>query len=291
MIDTSRIEISGAGLRCTDVVRAARRSAWTELTPDALTRAGQSYELAVELGAKGAVYGRTTGVGANRHIVVDPGAADLHGLRLLRSHAGGSGEPLSDDAVRAVMVIRLNQLAAAGSGVHPRLLRALEQALRVGALPLVHTRGAIGTGDLTALAEIALTLAGELPWASGGIEPVPISPGDALAFISSNAATLGEAVLAWHDLNRLLAASHVVTALTFRALGGSAEAYDERVHAARPHPGSVRCAADLRRLLTGSGDPLPGAGCRTPSGCGPSRRCRGRRSTRPPGWVRCWRST
>lgn len=75
----------------------------------------------------------------------------------------GSGEPLSDDAVRAVMVIRLNQLAAAGSGVHPRLLRALEQALRVGALPLVHTRGAIGTGDLTALAEIGLTLAGELP--------------------------------------------------------------------------------------------------------------------------------
>ncbi|MFF8572413.1 aromatic amino acid ammonia-lyase [Streptomyces sp. NPDC015140] len=266
MIDTSRIEISGAGLRCTDVVRAARRSAWTELTPDALSRAEQSYELAVELGAKGAVYGRTTGVGANRHIVVDPGAADLHGLRLLRSHAGGSGEPLSDDAVRAVMVIRLNQLAAAGSGVHPRLLRALEQALRVGALPLVHTRGAIGTGDLTALAEIALTLAGELPWASGGIEPVPISPGDALAFISSNAATLGEAVLAWHDLNRLLAASHVVTALTFRALGGSAEAYDERVHAARPHPGSVRCAADLRRLLTGSGDPVPGRRLQDPFG-------------------------
>ncbi|MFE0417763.1 aromatic amino acid ammonia-lyase [Streptomyces tendae] len=266
MTDSSRVEISGTGLRCADVVRVARRSAWTEPTPEALDRAGQSYELAVELGAKGAVYGRTTGVGANRHIVVDPDAADLHGLRLLRSHAGGTGEPLPDDAVRAVMVIRLNQLAAGGSGVHPRLLRALDQALRVGALPLVHSRGAIGTGDLTALAEIALTLAGELPWASGGIEPVAISPGDALAFISSNAATLGEAVLAWHDLSRLLAASHIVTALTFCALGGSSEAYDERVHAARPHPGSVRCAADLRRLLTAAGDLPPGRRLQDPFG-------------------------
>ncbi|MFD4789591.1 aromatic amino acid ammonia-lyase [Streptomyces sp. NPDC058459] len=266
MTDSSRILISGAGLKCADVVRVARRSAWPKLAPEALTRAAQSYELAVELGAKGAVYGRTTGVGANRHIVVDPDGADLHGLRLLRSHAGGTGAPLPDDAVRAVMAVRLNQLAAAGSGVHPRLLRALEQALRVGALPLVHTRGAIGTGDLTALAEIALTLAGELPWESGGIDPVAISPGDALAFISSNAATLAEAVLAWHDLSRLLAASHVVTALTFCALGGSAEAYDERVHASRPHPGAVRCAAELRRLLTEGGDLPPGRRLQDPFG-------------------------
>lgn len=266
MTDTSRIEISGAGLRCADVVRVARRSAWTELTPDAVTRAKLSYKLAVELGAKRAVYGRTTGVGANRHTVVDPESADQHGLRLLRSHAGGTGEALPDDAVRAVMAIRLNQLAAGGSGVHPRLLRALETALRVGALPHVHSRGAIGTGDLAALAEIALTVAGELPWAAGDLDPVAISPGDALAFISSNAATLGQAVLVWHDLTRLLASSHVVTALTFCALGGSAEAYSERVHAARPHRGAVRCAAEMRRLLTAAGDLPAGRRLQDPFG-------------------------
>jgi len=254
MTDSSRIEISGAGLRCADVVRVARRSAWTELAPAAVTRAAQSYELAVELGAKRAVYGRTTGVGANRHTVVDPESTDQHGLRLLRSHAGGTGEPLPDDVVRAVMTVRLNQLAAGGSGVHPRLPRALESALRIGALPMIRSRGAIGTGDLTALAELALTLAGELPWAAGDLDPVPISPGDALAFISSNAATLAAAVLAWHDLSRLLAASHVVTALTFVAMGGSTEAYSERVHRARPHPGAVSCAAALRRLLVDGAD-------------------------------------
>ncbi|MFF0148812.1 histidine ammonia-lyase [Amycolatopsis sulphurea] len=266
MTDSSRIEINGTGLRCADAVRVARLSAWAELAPGAMARAEQSYELAVELGAKRAVYGRTTGVGANRHTVVDPESVDQHGLRLLRSHAGGTGEPLPGDAVRAAMLVRLNQLAAAGSGVHPRLLRALETALRVGAQPLVHSRGAIGTGDLTALAEIALTLAGELPWAAGALDPVAISPGDALAFISSNAATLAQAVLAWHDLSRLLDASTVVTALTFCALGGSAEAYSERVHQARPHPGAVRCAARLRRLLTAADDLPAGRRLQDPFG-------------------------
>jgi histidine ammonia-lyase len=198
--------------------------------------------------------------------VIDPDTADQHGLRLLRSHAGGTGPPLPDEVVRAALVIRLNQLVAAGSGVHPRLPRALAAALRAGALPHVHSRGAIGTGDLTALAEIALTLAGERPWATGALEPVAISPGDALAFISSNAATLAEAVLAWHDLVRLLEAGHVVAALTFCALGGSAEAYSERVHAARPHPGSVRCAARLRRLLTSGNDLPPGRRLQDPFG-------------------------
>jgi len=266
MLDSGRIRLDGSHLRCPDVVRAARHGAGVELNPDAVGRAERAYLLAREIGAKRAVYGRTTGVGANRHAVVDPDGADLHGLRLLRSHAAGTGEPYPDDVVRATLVIRLNQLAAAGSGVHPRLLRALEEALRVRAVPLVHSRGAIGTGDLTALAEIALTIAGQRPWRVGTLDPVPISPGDALGFISSNAATLAESVLLWHELRRLLHASHVIAALSYCALGGSPEAFSELVHAARPHPGTVRCAAEVRRILMPDGDPPPGRRLQDPFG-------------------------
>ncbi|MFI9029500.1 aromatic amino acid ammonia-lyase [Streptomyces sp. NPDC053560] len=246
---STSLRINGTALTCADIVRVARKGVPVHLADDALKRAGRAYEIARDSGAKRAVYGRTTGVGANRHAVVAADSADQHGLRLLRSHAGGSGEPLPDDVVRAGLLVRLNQLAAAGSGVHPRLLRALETALREDALPSVHARGAIGTGDLTTLAEIALTLAGERPWAGRSLDPVPISPGDALAFISSNAVTLAESVLAWHDLRRLLRASHVITALSYRALGGSPEAFSEVVHAARPHHGSLYCAAEMRRIL------------------------------------------
>ncbi len=266
MANSSRIRVDGRSLRCGDVVRIGRRSASVELDEDAVERAAKAYRIARDSGAKRAVYGRTTGVGANRHAVVDPDAVDQHGLRLLRSHAGGTGDFLPDAIVRSTLVIRLNQLAAAGSGVHPRLLHALEAALRVGAVPMVHSRGAIGTGDLSALAEIALTIAGERPWAVGSLEPVPISPGDALGFISSNAATLAESVLAWHDLRRLLYGSHVVAALSYCALGGSPEAFSEPVHAARPHGGSVRCAAEMRRLLMPDREPPAGRRLQDPFG-------------------------
>ena len=60
-----------------------------------------------------------------------------------------------------MMAVRLNQLAAGGSGVDPRVLDALVAALDTGAVPAVHQIGAIGTGDLCALADLALALCGD----------------------------------------------------------------------------------------------------------------------------------
>ncbi len=254
------VDIDGSSLTCADVVRVARDGAGLRLEPAARARAELAWEVVERVAAERQVYGRTTGVGANRHDEVSAEAAPSHGLRLLRSHAGGVGAQLSADVVRATMAVRLNQLAAGGSGVHPRVLDALERAIGLGALPSLHRVGAIGTGDLTALAELGLTLAGERPWAVGTAPPVALDTGDALALMSSNAATIGESALACHDLQLLLRASHAVTALSFVALGGSPEAYAATVHEARPHPGQVRCAAEMRRLL--GLDTSPGLGRR-----------------------------
>jgi len=260
------VRIDGRSLTCAEIVRVARGGVSVVLDGTARKRAQDAWELVEDIAARRQVYGRTTGVGANRQEQVGGEAALGHGLRLLRSHAGGVGPPLPDDQVRATLVVRLNQLAAGGSGVHPQLLDALEHAIRVGAVPSVHRFGAIGTGDLTVLAEIGLTLAGERPWRTGELPPVSVGTGDALAFMSSNAATLSESVLACADLQLLLSASHAVAALSFLALGGSAEAYASVVHEFRAHPGQVRCAAEMRRLL-GIGDaPVPGRRIQDPFG-------------------------
>jgi histidine ammonia-lyase len=258
--------VDGRTLRCEDVRQVAEEQPVVTVDEAAMRRAEDAWRLVTELSARREIYGRTTGVGANRDLTIDEDSGPEHGKRLLRSHAGGAGELLPPDHVRAMLLIRLNQLAAGGSGVHPRVLTALADALTGGALPRVHSTGAIGTGDLTVLAETGLTLAGERPWAVGHVPPVLLDTSDALAFMSSNAATLGEATLACLSLERLLRASHVVAALSYVVLGGSPEAYATAVHAARPHPGQVQCAGEMRRLLGMVGAPPAGRRIQDPYG-------------------------
>ncbi|HEV7209832.1 MAG TPA: aromatic amino acid ammonia-lyase [Mycobacteriales bacterium] len=243
------IHLDGATLRCAQIDAVARRGAGVRVDPAARVRVADAHGSVELTVVRRPVYGRTTGVGAQRHDAVPEADLGEHGSRLLRSHAACVG-PLEDrSTVRATLLVRLNQLLSAGAGVRPEVVDALAAALREGAVPNLHRWGAVGTGDLSSLAELALTLAGELPWAAGGLPPVVLDSGDALALISSNALTVATAALAAIDLAELLRAATVVGALSFCALEGSWEAYDEQVHDARPYPGALTVAADLRALL------------------------------------------
>ncbi|WP_328442623.1 aromatic amino acid ammonia-lyase [Amycolatopsis sp. NBC_00438] len=260
------IRVDGRTLRCADVVTAARTEGplGIDVSIAALRGAEHAWKLAEELSTRRVVYGRTTGVGANKDDTV--ASSKEHGLRLLRSHAGGSGDPMPPGQVRGMMLIRLNQLLAGRSGISPELIGALAEAVRTGALPLVHRLGAIGTGDLAPLAETALALTGERDWLAGHVPAVPVHAGDALAFMSSNAATLAEATLAAMRLDALTRASHAIAALTYVALDGNPEAYATPVHEARPHAGQVACAAEMRRLLGMHQTPKPGRRIQDPFG-------------------------
>ena len=241
------VALDGHGLTCALLHTIVRDGAPVSVSPDGLARAAAAHRIAIELTGRRPVYGRTTGVGANREFTAerDPD----HGLRLLRSHAGGAGPSVDPWIARAMLAVRLNQLAAAGSGVDPALLDVLAHALNEGLTPPMRRYGALGTADLTALASAALCVRGEVAWIGGQLPPYPLASADSLAFISSNAATLGEAALACHDLRSLLRASVVITALSFLAVDGCAEAYAAPVHESRPHPGQRTVAADLRTLL------------------------------------------
>ena len=246
--------IDGVGLTCAEVRRVAQDGAGVQVDAAGLRRAADAHAMVTALAAKGPVYGRTTGVGANRLVAVvseEELAGDTHGLRLLRSHAAGAGPMLDPVIGRAMLVVRLNQLAAGGSGVGPEVLPALAEALNRGLAPTAHTLGAIGTGDLSALASTALCLMGELPWRGGTLPVLRFDPADALGFLSSNAGVIGESALACADLRDLLGAAVVTGTLAFLGTEGNPEAYDEFVHRARPHPGQQAVAGRLRRLLAG----------------------------------------
>jgi histidine ammonia-lyase len=255
------IVLDGTSLTCAEVAAIGRGLAPVEIGDEGRARAGAAAadaRLAAEhaIKAGGAVYGRTTGVGFNRGIEVAADDQRLSGLRLLRSHAAGAGPPLAPEIALSMLAVRANQIAAGGSGVDPGVLDVLAECVNRGFRPPAPRYGAIGTGDLTALAVTGLCLLGEREWlapesgeTAGGQPRFGLDPADVLAFMSSNAATLAEAAISCADLAVLLASGTVIAALSHVAAGASAEAYAEAVQLARPHPGQIQVGRDLRRLL------------------------------------------
>lgn len=246
------LSLDGRTLTPAGVVRVAVEDWRATLTRRARERNREAVALARDLIGRGVpIYGRTTGVGALLDHQVYAADATEHSRRLLRSHAGGAGRLVERDVARAMLVVRANQLGAGGAGVAPALHTALVDALNAGLAPAVHELGSIGIGDLTALAETGLALIGEGSWLGEGAPPPPVrlDHGDAIALISSNALTVGEASLAAHRLTRALGAAETIAALSFVAVHGDPVVFDARVHSARRHPGQQAAAAHLRALV------------------------------------------
>jgi histidine ammonia-lyase len=257
------VTLDGRTLTPAEVVAIARGRAEARMAPDAHSRNAAAERLVRELLARGELlYGTSTGVGALRSSPSggeDPGEQQW---RLLRSHAGGGGAPLTVEVVRAAMAVRANQIGAGGAGVGEPLLDGLLGALRERVTPFARELGSLGTGDLTALAEIAVALGGEGScWidddvvpagealAAHGLLPVHYGPRDGIGLMSSNAVSIGLASLVFHDASRLLESALGVAALSFAATGADPGVLDARVHAARPHPGQVEVARRLRELI------------------------------------------
>jgi histidine ammonia-lyase len=164
------------------------------------------------------------------------------------------------------MLLRANVLAKGFSGVRPATLDLLVQMLNRRVHPLIPAQGSVGaSGDLAPLAHLALALIGEgfchgpagpLPSAAvlavAGLRPVTLQAKEGLALINGTQLMTAVGGLALAELLRLVRGADVVGALTLDALKGTDVAFDPRIHAARPHPGQVASAQNLRVLLAGS---------------------------------------
>jgi histidine ammonia-lyase len=214
-----------------------------------------------------AVYGLNTGVGPLCEHVVPPEASVRFQQNLVRCTASGFGPSHPAEVVRATMAARAYSLALGRSGVRPLLVEMLAAALNAGVLPVIPETGSVGaSGDLVELAHVALALMGEgmvdlrgarrpaaEALAAARIAPLVYTGREALALINGTSCETAQAALLVLGAEALVAAAEAAAALVVDVLGGSAEAYDARVHAVRPHPGQLASAARLRALTAGSG--------------------------------------
>jgi histidine ammonia-lyase len=213
-----------------------------------------------------AVYGVTTGIGELASVRIAPADAERLQLNLLRSHAVGAGEPLPDEVVRAMMLLLAASLCRGHSGVRTELVELLLALLERGVVPVVPSRGSVGSsGDLAPLAHLGLVLVGEGEATyegsrrSGadallvaGLEPLQLTAKEGLALINGTHLMAAVGALATTDARRVLSAATTATALSLEAFKGSTVPFDARLQQVRPHPGQARVAARLRELLKGS---------------------------------------
>jgi histidine ammonia-lyase len=250
-----------------DVVAVAREGRPVALAPDARQRMEASRAVIERVVAQGeTVYGVTTGFGDLADVRIEPGQTAELQRNLVRSHAAGVGEPLPDEVVRAILLLRANGLAVGLSGVRPALVDLLCGMLNAGVHPVVPSRGSVGaSGDLAPLAHVAQVLIGEgevsgsaepVAGAYGlraaGLEPVELQAKEGLALLNGTQLMAALAVLALHDGRRLAFEADVVGAMSLEAMLGTAAAFDEELISARPHPGQIAAAAHLREILAGS---------------------------------------
>jgi len=260
------IPLDGPGVTIDDVVAVARRRERVELTADAIARMEAARAIVDRLADGEPKYGISTGFGALATVSIPPDRRRALQTALVRSHAAGMGEPVEEEVVRAMVLLRARTLAMGHSGARPLVARAMVDVLNAGITPIVPEYGSLGaSGDLAPLAHGALALLGEgdvlhegrrLPaadaLAAAGLAPIELVEKEGLAVINGTDGILGMLCLAVDDARRLLPQADMVAAMTVEGLLATDAAFAADLQALRPQPGQAVSAANLRALLAGS---------------------------------------
>src|SRR5208283_1178731 len=256
------LSLDGNSLTIAETCAAARAlAAAVSLAPAARAAMERSRAVVDRLAAgDDPIYAVNTGVGLLAGVRIPREQLDQLQRNVVRSHAAGVGEPLAREVVRAMMLIRANVLAKGFSGIRPLIAQRLCELLNRGVTPVVPSQGSVGaSGDLAPLAHIALVLIGEgeaeyqgerltggEALRRAGIAPVTLASKEGISLVNGTQAMLAVGSLELGASEVLAASADLICAMTLDALRGTPRAFDERLHATRPHPGQMRSAARLR---------------------------------------------
>lgn len=261
------IQLDGSPLTLAQVAAVARRGETVALSPFAREAMKGSRSVVDRIASGGrAVYGVNTGFGKLSDVAIPADRLSELQLNLVRSHACGVGEPLSQAETRALMLLRTNVLAIGLSGARAEVAEHLIAMLNAGIHPVIPSRGSVGaSGDLAPLAHLALAAIGEWDvefkgrvcsateaFAQCGLHVLRLESKEGLALLNGTQAIGSVGCLAVADALRLVERATNAGAMSLEALKGTPAAFDARIHKARRHDGQERIAAWLLEALDGS---------------------------------------
>lgn len=262
------IYLDGNHLTIEEVVRVARCNAPAALSKDAVVRIEKSRaSVEANIAAGKPMYGLNTGFGKFENVAINADQLNELQLRLILADCVGVGTPFATEIVRAIMLLRVNALAKGYSGIRLSTVETLLAMINKRVHPVIPEKGSVGSsGDLCPLAHMVMPMLGDgeaeyqgkvmsgaEAMRAAGIPTVTLTSKEGLALINGTCAMMGVAALAVYDAYNVVKTADIVSALSVQALTGIADAYDARIHEARPHKGQIEVAANMRALVKGSG--------------------------------------
>ena len=260
--------IGTIGLELTELEHILNSGCPIGLSPEATKAVACSYKYLADRLKRSdePIYGVNTGFGS----LYDKSIAkkDLQQLQknLVMSHACGSGDPLPTDIVRAMLILKVQNMAFGHSAVAPATVKRLIDMYNADMLPIVYERGSLGaSGDLAPLAHLSLPLLGlgevffqgkrmksSAALKKQGWKPLELGPKEGLALLNGTQFMNAYASLLTLKATRLAQLADVIGALSLDAYDGRIEPFHPSVHAVRPHPGQAVVASNINALLKGS---------------------------------------
>jgi histidine ammonia-lyase len=261
------IHLTGNDLTFDQLHAVALRHEPVALHASAIARMNVSRAVVDKLVASGAIaYGINTGFGKLASVRISAEQVKQLQVNLVRSHACGVGDPLTESETRAMMLLRANALAKGLSGIRPHVVDILCKMLNARVHPLIPSQGSVGaSGDLAPLAHLAQVVIGEgranykgeiLDGAAAlqrsGIAPVALETKEGLSLLNGTQGMLALLSLALLEADALVDTADIAAALSLDALRGSPGAFDPRIMQARAYRGAATTANNLARLNEGS---------------------------------------
>lgn len=262
-----KISLGMRGLALEDLVAVARQRVPVELTAAAVDRIIRTRDLIDRWVDEGrTIYGVTTGFGALSDVAISRSDTRKLQENILMSHAAGVGKPLDPPTVRAIMALRIKDMARGHSGIRLETVRCLMELLNRGVCPVIPEQGSVGaSGDLAPLAHMALVLLGRGAAFFRGKQisgadalkklqrqPLQLDAGEGLALVNGTQVMTAIGALAAYDARQLAKLVDLAAAMSLEVLMGSRTEFNMRIHDVRPHPGQKAAADNMDRIVRDS---------------------------------------
>lgn len=263
----NKVILTGNSLTLEDVVKVAREYAEVSIDDSAIKDVEASRKIVDDIVEnERVVYGVTTGFGSLCNVSISKEDSSQLQENLIRTHSSGFGNPLNEDEVRAIMLIRINSLIKGYSGIRLSVVKLLLDMLNKGVVPYIPEKGSVGaSGDLAPLAHMVLPmlglgrayfkgelLSGKEAMEKAGLSPIELVAKEGLALINGTTVLTAIGALATYDAIELLKLADIAGALSLEAHRGIIDAFYEKLHTIRPHKGCLATAKNMRTLTEGS---------------------------------------